>query len=85
MLSLYGEVYFRAWRVASGPYLKVVFFSAILLNLWFNLETKIWTYFFLQIYFDLSLSINFSCLPFFSISSFVAHVIVVLLHGIVAG
>ena len=28
MLSLYGEVYFRAWRVASGPYLKVVFFSA---------------------------------------------------------
>ncbi|XP_073235471.1 condensin-2 complex subunit G2-like [Porites lutea] len=24
VLSLYGEVYFRAWRVASGPYLKVL-------------------------------------------------------------
>lgn len=23
VLSLYGEVYFRAWRVASGAYLKV--------------------------------------------------------------
>lgn len=24
VLSLYGEVYFRAWRVASGAYLKVL-------------------------------------------------------------
>ena len=26
VLSQYGEVYFRAWRVASGPYLEVGMF-----------------------------------------------------------
>lgn len=29
VLSLYGEVYFRAWRVASGAYLKVLLIITI--------------------------------------------------------
>ena len=51
----------------------------------FVFHVKTQANFFLRIYFDLSLSLSFSPLLFFSISSFVAHFIDFLLHGIVAG
>ena len=40
---------------------------------------------FLRSYFDLSLSLSFFPLPFFYIDGFVAHFIVLLLQGILAG